>query len=218
MQSYTLEEARRIVMKYAKQYQINLLGKKFIFIYRDRSDNQVKAFELKFEKGNYQHITGIEMIDEDGNMREHVSKLFYSKCLNNKLSKEEIQFKKDGTTNLKLLALPVMMGIHKVTKIAGDYDYSRPYLVADKVIGNVNFCLGLRLADEYYVPTSALLEDIKKLTKVQSQVLAILSKEQGEDIYSNIRHVAKGLNLNNIKIPGDVSEKISLENYIPKNK
>ena len=88
MQSFTLEEARRIVMKWAKQYQTNLLGKKFIFIYRDRSDNQVKAFELKFDKGNYQHLTGIELIDEDGNMREHVSELFYSKCLNNKLSIE----------------------------------------------------------------------------------------------------------------------------------
>lgn len=111
-----------------------------------------------------------------------------------------------------------MMGIHKVTKIAGDFDYSRPYLVADKVIGNVNFCLGLRLADEYYVPTSALLEDIKQLTRVQSQVLAILSKEQGEDIYSNIRHVAKGLNLNNLTIPEDIAEKISLENYISKSR
>ena len=45
MQLYTLEEARRIVMKCAKKYQTNLLGRKFIFIYRDRGDNQVKAFE-----------------------------------------------------------------------------------------------------------------------------------------------------------------------------
>ena len=149
MQSYTLEEARRIVMQCAKQYQTNLMNKQFILIYRDRNDYRVNALELKFEKGNYQHLTGIEMIDEDGNVREHVSELFYYKCLNNQLAKEEIRFKKNGTTNLKLLALPVMMRIHKVTKIAGDFNYSRPYLVADKVIGNVNFCLGLRQADEY---------------------------------------------------------------------
>ena len=218
MQSYTLEEARHIVMQCAKQYKANLLDKQFILIYRDRNDNKVKALELEFEKGNYQHLTGIEMIDEDGNIREHVSKLFYSKCLNNQLAKDEIQFKKNGTTNLKLLALPVMMGIHKVTKIAGDFNYSRPYLVADKVIGNVNFCLGLRQADEYYVPVSALLEDIKQLTNVQSQVLAILSRESGEEHYTNIRHVAKGLNLNNLTIPQDIVEKISLLNYVPKNK
>lgn len=218
MQSYTLEEARRIVMQCAKQYQTNLLGKQFILIYRDRSDNQVKALELKFEKGNYQHLTGIEMIDEYGKVREHVSELFYSKCLNNQLAKDEIQFKKNGTTNLKLLALPVMLGIHKVTKIAGDFNYSRPYLVADKVIGNVNFCLGLRQADEYYVPVSALLEDIKQLTNVQSQVLTILTRGSNSEKYSDIRHVAKGLNLNNLTIPDDIAEKISLENYIPKSK
>ena len=62
MQSYTLEEARRIVMQCAKQYQANLLDKQFILIYRDRNDNKVKALEIKFEKGNYQHLTGIEMI------------------------------------------------------------------------------------------------------------------------------------------------------------
>ena len=120
--------------------------------------------------------------------------------------------------SLKLLALPVMMGIHKVTKIAGDFNYSRPYLVADKVIGNVNFCLGLRHADEYYVPVSALLEDIKQLTNVQSQVLAILSRESGEERYTNIRHVAKGLNLNNLNLPEDIMKKISLENYVSKNR
>ncbi len=218
MHSYSIEEARRIVMQCAKQYQTNLLGKQFILIYRDRSDNQVKALELKFEKGNYQHLTGIEMIDEYGKVREHVSELFYSKCLNNQLAKDEIQFKKNGTTNLKLLALPVMLGIHKVTKIAGDFNYSRPYLVADKVIGNVNFCLGLRQADEYYVPVSALLEDIKQLTNVQSQVLTILTRGSNSEKYSDIRHVAKGLNLNNLTIPDDIAEKISLENYIPKSK
>ena len=134
MQSYTLEEARRIVMQCAKQYKANLLDKQFILIYRDRNDNQVKSLELVFQKGNYQHLTGIELIDE------------------------------------------------------------------------------------YYVPVSALLEDIKQLTNVQSQVLAILSKELTEDTYSNIRHAAKGLNLNNLTISDDIMKKISLENYVPKEK
>ena len=65
---------------------------------------------------------------------------------------------------------------------------------------------------------SALLEDIKQLTHVQSQVLVILSKELKEDKYSTIRHVAKGLNLNELTIPDDIMEKISLKNYVPKQK
>ena len=218
MHSYSLEEVRKIVMDCAKQYEKNLLNKNFIIIYRDKLSNQIKDLEVFFGKENYQHLTGIELIDEDGNIREHVSKLFFEKCIKNTLSKEEFQMKKDGTTNLKLQALPTIMEIHKVTKIAGDFDYSRPFLVADKVVGNINFCLGLKCINEFFVPVSALMENIKSITTNQSQVLAILSKEAADLIYSNIRHVAKGLNLNNLVIPENIKSKITLENYIFKSK
>lgn len=218
MHSYSLEEARKIVMDCAKQYEKNLLNKNFIIIYRDRLSNQIKDLEVFFGKENYQHLTGIELIDEDGNIREHVSKLFFEKCIKNTLSKEEFQMKKDGTTNLKLQALPTIMEIHKVTKIAGDFDYSRPFLVADKVVGNINFCLGLKCINEFFVPVSALMENIKSITTNQSQVLAILSKETADLIYSNIRHVTKGLNLNNLVIPENIKSKITLENYVFKAK
>ena len=163
MHSYTLEEARSIVMRCAKQYRDNLLGKTFIIIYRDRVDNLMKFLEIYFGSDNYQHLTGIELLDEEGNVRRHVAELFFDKCLNNRLVKNEIQFKPDGTTNLKLAALPTMIQIQKVTKIAGDYNGARPYLIADKLIWNVNFCLGLIQACEKgcYVPASTLLEDIK---------------------------------------------------------
>ena len=218
MHSYSLEEARKIVMDCAKQYEKNLLNKNFIIIYRDKLSNQIKDLEVFFGKENYQHLTGIELIDEDGNIREHVSKLFFEKCIKNTLSKKEFQMKKDGTTNLKLQALPTIMEIHKVTKIAGDFNYSRPFLVADKVVGNINFCLGLKCINEFFVPVSALMENIKSITTNQSQVLAILSKEAADLIYSNIRHVTKGLNLNNLVIPKNIKSKITLENYVFKSK
>ena len=158
------------------------------------------------------------MLDIEGNVRQHVAELFFEKCINNRLRKDEIQFKKDGTTNLKFAALPVMMQIQKVTKIAGGYNGSRPYLVADKLVGNVNFCLGLMQdsINNYYVPASSLLEDIKKLANDASQVLAIFSKESTENIYKKVRHVAKGLNLNKINIPQEIGDMISLEDYISK--
>ncbi len=219
MRSYTKEEARTIAMQCAKVYNKKLVGKKFIFIYRDKLDNDVKFFEVYFGKENYQHLTGLELIDEEGNVREHVAELFFVKCVNNRLGKNEIQFKNDGTTNLKLAALPALMNIQGVTKIVGDYNGSRPYLVADKLVGNVNFCLGLLqdLNNDYYVPASSLLEDIKKLTNAPSQVLAIFSKENFEHTYKKICHVAKGLNLNNLKIPKEIMEMISLEHYVSKS-
>ena len=218
MHSYTLDEGRSIVMRCAKQYEKNLLNKSYLIIYKDRTDNLIKDLEMCFGEENYQHLTGIELVDEEGKIREHVAELFFDKCLKNGLKKSEIQFKKDGTTNLKLAALPVIMQIQKVTKIAGNYNGMRPYLIADKIIGNVNFCLGLKFDDKQrcYVPASSLLEDIKVLTDAPSQVLAIFSKDEGEELYENVRHVAKGVNLNNIKLPKYIDDKISLVTYVPK--
>lgn len=48
MHSYTLEEARSIVMRCAKQYRDNLLDKTFIIIYRDRVDKVIKFLEIYF--------------------------------------------------------------------------------------------------------------------------------------------------------------------------
>lgn len=72
--------------------------------------------------------------------------------------------------------------------------------------------------DEEYVTSSALLEDIKKLTDAPSQVLAILEKDIDSEIYENIKHVAKGLNLNNIRLSDEISRMIDLKNYVYKGK
>ena len=119
---------------------------------------------------------------------------------------------------MKLAALPVLMDITKITKITGDYNHIRPYLFMDKVMGGVNFCLGLSKEDDTYVPSSALLEDIKKLTDTPSQVLAILEKEADGKIYSTVKHVAKGLNLNTIILPDEIRAMIDLDNYVYKGK
>lgn len=50
MHSYTLDEARSIVMRCAKRYNSNLLNKKVLIIYRDKKDNLVKSLEIYFGK------------------------------------------------------------------------------------------------------------------------------------------------------------------------
>ena len=115
-----------------------------------------------FLKRNFQHLTGLELIDSKGNVLHNQSVNFFRKCIDNKLSVDDFQFKADGTTQLKLQALPALMDLTKITKITGDYNNIRPYLYVDKVMGGVNFCLGLSKEDNLYVPSSALLEDIKK--------------------------------------------------------
>lgn len=215
---FTKEETRRNVLNCAKQYQKKLLNKKFLIIYREKRDNSIRYIEVVFYERNYQHLTGLELIDCKGNVLRNQSVNFYRKCIENKLGTEEFRFKVDGTTQLKLSALPVLMDITKITKITGDYNHVRPYLFVDKVVGGVNFCLGLSKEDDIYVPSSALLENIKKLTNVPSQVLAILEKEKQKKIYTIVRHVAKGLNLNNLILPDKMKDMVSLENYMYKGK
>lgn len=215
---YTKEDARRMVLNCAKQYQKKLLNKKLLIIYRERKDQSIRFIEVVFYERNYQHLTGVELLDQEGDVLRGQSINFYRKCIENKLSVNEIKFRDDGTTPLKLTALPVLMDVTKITKITGDYNNVRPYLFVDKVMGNVNFCLGLTKEQETYVPSSALLEDMKHFVNTPSQVLAILEKEIYTEIYDRIKHVAKGLNLNNLRLPDEISQKISLKHYIYKGK
>lgn len=212
------EDTRRRVLNCAKQYQQRFLNKKLIIIYRERQDNVIRYIEVVFHERNYQHLTGLELMDKKGNVLRNQSMNFYRKCIENKLSLEEFRFKQDGTTQLKLAALPVLMDITKITKITGDYNNVRPYLFVDKVIGGANFCLGLSRDDGVYVPSSALLEDIKRLTDAPSQVLAILEKDIDAATYSTVKHVAKGLNLNNITLPQEMNTMIDLKNYTYRGK
>lgn len=215
---FTKEEARQRVLNCAKQYQQNLLNKKLLIIYRERQDHTIRYIEVVFYERNYQHLTELELIDRNGNALSNQSLNFYRKCMENKLGLEEFQFKKDGTTHLKLAALPALMDITKKTKITGDYNNVRPYLFVDKVMGGVNFCLGLSRENNIYIPSSALLEDIKKVTAAPSQVLAILEKPIRTDIYSTVKHVSKGLNLNNITLPEEIKRMINLDNYVYRGK
>lgn len=157
-------------------------------------------------------------INKNGNVLRNQSVNFYRKCVENKLSTDEFQFKRDGTTQLKLEALPTLLDITKITKIAGDYNKSRPYLLVDKLIGGVNFCLWLSQEDNVYVPSSALLEDIKKLTDALSQVLAILEKDFDTEIYFTVKHVAKEVNFKEVNLPQDITSMINLDNYVYKGK
>ena len=202
----------------AKQYKQRLLNKKLLIIYRDRQDNIIRYIEVIFHERNYQHLTGLELVDRNGNVLCNQSKNFFRKCIENKLGLEEFRFKQDGTTQLKLAALPMLLDVSKITKITGDYNNIRPYLYVDKVMGGVNFCLGLSRENDVYVPSSALLEDIKKLTGAPSQVLAILEKDINDDIYCRVKHVAKGVNLNKVVMPQEIKEMICLDSYVYQGK
>lgn len=201
-------------------YEEKLNNRQFIIIYRDRETNLIRHIEMVFQAKNYQHLTGLLFVDENGNTLSKRSEYFYRKCLSKKLSNNEVAFKADGTTYLKLEALPIIISFTSISKITGDSNNRQPYLYVDKIVGGVNFCMGLRFDDRIsqYVPVSAMQRNIRELTYKPSQILAIMERQYGDkDAYRKIRHVAKGTDLGRIALPDAISSMICLDDNVQKN-
>ena len=215
--TYTKKEALRIIIATAKEYAKMLEGLNYLFIYRNRCSNKIEYFEAVFLPRNYQHLTGVDFLDAEGNLQKN-SVFFYHKCLDNTLAEDEIQFKENGTTPLKLEALPKLVQFLRFSKMTALYNGIRPKLAVDRVAGTTNYCLGFIKDGDYFVPSSCLLEDIRKLGNNPSQILAIMSKRanRSESIYKEIRYVAKGVPLDKLKLSEELRNLISLENYVEK--
>lgn len=216
--TYSKKEALRVIIATAKEYEKMLAGKNYLFIYRNRDHNQIEFFETVFLPRNFQHLTGIEFLDKHGTIQKN-SVFFYHKCLNNTITENEIQFKTDGTTPLKLAALPKLVQFLRFSKMTALYNGIRPKLAVDRVAGTTNYCLGFVKDGNYFVPNSCLLEDIRNLGERPSQILAILSKsaDRFETVYRDIRYLAKGIHLEHLKLTDELNRLISLE-HEEKNK
>lgn len=212
--TYTKKETLHIITATAKVYAKMLEGLNYLFIYRNRSDNKIEYFETVFLPRNYQHLTGVDFLDKEGNLQRN-SVFFYQKCLDNMLTEAEIRFKEDGTTPLKLEALPKLVQFLRFSKMTVVYNGMRPKLTVDRIVGTVTYCLGFIKDGNYYVPSSCLLEDVRRMGDNPSQILAIFSKKavREERIYKEIRFVAKGVPLDKLTLTDDLNFLISLEKY-----
>lgn len=212
--TYTKKETLHIITATAKVYAKMLEGLNYLFIYRNRSDNKIEYFETVFLPRNYQHLTGVDFLDKEGNLQRN-SVFFYQKCLDNMLTEAEIRFKEDGTTPLKLEALPKLVQFLRFSKMTVVYNGMRPKLTVDRIVGTVTYCLGFIKDGNYYVPSSCLLEDVRRMGDNPSQILAIFSKKavREERIYKEIRFVAKGVPLDKLTLTDNLNFLISLEKY-----
>lgn len=224
----TKEKAVEVAIREGKFFKSKLAGTVLLIIYRDRADNLIKELEIEFYPHHYQHLTGLKLMKIDNVtgkqiIREHTSKEFYHRCVGKPyITPKEIMFVDASTIDLKMEALPLITQITKITKMTGDFDgRTKINLECDYLIGGENSCVGIsrNTYNDRYFPRSCLKENIKKITKYTSQVIAIFQKNVNDkDVYKDIRYVAKGIDLSNINFPEDIKNKISLENYIyPKN-
>lgn len=132
-------------------------------------------------------------------------------CLKKNLKLNDFDFAEDGTTEMKLSVLLELTQIHKNAKMVGDYNCSRSKLYTDKLSGTVKACLGFTCEENsrFFVPNTALKEDIRDLIVQSQQVIAIFSKNTKDELYSRLTYLANGIKgIENLILPQNIREKI----------
>lgn len=195
---YSKVEISEKLKKYAKDYKINLENKKLLFVVENKN-RTLSIFEVAMLPRNFKHLTGIELIE---NGKRVNSNEFYKRCLKGNINASKIILK-DSTSYYKLGILPQLLNIDKMAKMIGQYDNSRIYLQTDKIIGNVNACMGFVKEKNTYVPNTALNEDIRSITSERKKVIAVLKKNINEEFYKEITYLKNNY---------DVSQLLKYEN------
>ena len=177
--------ALKCVLDCSTLYHNNLENRNIIFILQDKS-KKFSSIEITFLPDNFLHLTGLKLV----NNKIKTASNFYTICLRKQLSISDFEFNSNGTTPKKLKILPLIMQIHKNAKIAGDYNDSKKDLKTKKLIGNINFCLGC-VKNNYYMPNTALNEDIRNITYNQERIVMILRKNIKDKEYNEITYINK---------------------------
>lgn len=204
------EDAIKVITECAKIYNTNLENKNVMFIFGS-SAQKLSAFESLFLPKHFLHLTGVDIAASN---TINSSSQFYESCLNSKLSPNDFTLSLNGTTDMKLAILPQIMNIHKLAKMVGDYNFSKSLLYTDKLAGGITACLGFIREDEYYIPNTALNEDIRDITiNPQKRVFAILKKSVTEPYYTQLCYTAKGVDFKDLTLPTSIISKLNISPY-----
>lgn len=216
---YSMHEAAGICIRCAADYQKNLENKNYIFIFQNRETNKIDFFEATFLPRHFMHLTGLHYTDcyrSELQLKEKElgARNFYDECLNKTIREETLQEKPDGTTSLKLEALPQLINFLRMANMTVTYSGGRPYLACDRFAGTTKSALGFtRESNGFFGPSSCLNEDIRNLGENPSRILAIFTKDVSDSVYSTIKYVAKKVPLDKLNLPSELQAKISLKEY-----
>lgn len=159
---------------------------------------QISLTSIEFNKNNYKHLTGI--------IASLSANKFMDALLGDRLSFDDWDYKNDGTSQLKIRALPQMVELHKNARMIGTYSGNRIYLKSDVCFGGVYCYLGLvvdrnnnNLTEGIYVPSSLINGNIKEDTNNQERIIAMFRKNKKDTKYKELTYLAKDVSLNQLK-------------------
>ncbi|MBM6823528.1 PBECR4 domain-containing protein [Veillonella magna] len=181
-------KALEILFTSAENYQNNLNERNLLFVHINKR-KQVGFIETKFSASNFQHLTGVVT---DKNIIS--PSRFYELCLNKKLKISEFEFRKDGTTELKLRAMPEIFSKNISGKMLGDFDAFKVKLQTEKLVGGIRAAIGfvkeqglnqnIKKDKIVYVPNTLLTADIRDLVTNTVQIIETYSKRTRNEYYT----------------------------------
>lgn len=198
------KEALKIILKCCKLYHSNLENKNVMFIVQDKRKD-IHYLEMLFLASNFLHLTGINIT----NKKIKSSTDFYNLCLKNQITVSDFKFNSNGTTSMKLQILPQIIQIQKICKMTGDYNNTKLYLSTQKLVGNVNICMGFIKKGNYYIPNTALKEDIRNITTEQAKIIAIMVKNVKDAKYKEITYLNKNIEMKTILENEQINKKVT---------
>lgn len=198
------KEAIRIIVDCAKIYDAELCNQNVLFLFG--TENKPMCAEAKFDRQHFLHLTGVRK------SRDITAQQFYERALNGRLGEKMFSIPGDGTVELKLSVLAGLCRIHKNARMIGDYNNSKSLLVTEKLVGGANSCLGFVREDAYYIPNTALKEDIRDITYTPwHRIIATFRKPKKAAQYTELCYLAKGVELAQLITPKEYQDRILLE-------
>lgn len=199
MWSITNEKRRgKILFKSAQLYKENLVNNNLLFICMDKH-KRTSSLTIQFATTGFLHLTGVKFNDR----KSMSSGEFFDKCLKRRLSLDEFELAKDGTTEKKLQILPLLFSKNLSATIVRDFSARTPVLVTDKLVGGVKGCIGFvyERTTGFYAPNTVLNLDIRTYISNQLRIIATYRKKKTDSGYEEIVYAAKKIDWEKIKYP-----------------
>ena len=192
------EEALKILFKSAQLYKENLVNNNLLFRCMDKH-KRTSSLTIQFATTGFLHLTGVKFNDR----KSMSSGEFFDKCLKRRLSLDEFELAKDGTTEKKLQILPLLFSKNLSATIVGDFSARTPVLVTDKLVGDVKGCIGFvyEQTTGFYAPNTVLNLDIRTYISNQLRIIATYRKKKTDSGYEEIVYAAKKIDWEKIKYP-----------------
>jgi len=193
-------EALKIIVEAAKNYDIKLNDKHFLIVYQEGS--QIKTACVGFRDMNFLHLTGVKT--------KLPAQVFYSAAISGKLSERDFSLDTQGKAQQKLAVLPYLHELFYHNCMIGNFINSGIYIKADYFVGDTKAVLsvGFRYGKKADVPVTLYNENVKTLARPVYKVLAIFAKEYNESMYRTCTYLAKGQELEKLRLPDEIAKKV----------